>query len=56
VTPGRFSGQPGFSEEAGPQPFDPASPVWATVAPSVQSYDLGRYTVLGWHQNLLRRP
>jgi hypothetical protein len=50
-----FSGQPGFSGEAGLQPFDPASQVWATFGRPAQTYDLGRYTVLVWHQNLLRR-
>jgi hypothetical protein len=50
-----FSGQPGFSGEAGLQPFDPASQVLATFGQPAQTYDLGRYTVLVWHQNLLRR-
>jgi hypothetical protein len=50
-----FSGQPGFSGEAGLQPFDPASQVLATFGPPARTYDLGRYTVLVWHQNLLRR-
>jgi hypothetical protein len=50
-----FSGQPGFSGQAGLQPFDPASQVWATFGPPAQTYNLGRYTVLVWHQNLLRR-
>jgi hypothetical protein len=50
-----FSGQPGFSGEAGLSPFDPASQLWATFGPPAQTYDLGRYTVLVWHQNLLRR-
>ena len=50
-----FSGQPGFSGQAGLQPFDPASQVLATFGPPAQTYDLGRYTVLVWHQNLLRR-
>jgi hypothetical protein len=49
-----FSGQPGFSGEAGLQPFDPASQVWATFGRPAHTYDLGRYTVLVWHQNLLR--
>jgi hypothetical protein len=46
---------PGFSGETGRQPFDPASQVLATFGPPAQTYDLGRYTVLVWHQNLLRR-
>jgi hypothetical protein len=50
-----FSGQSGFSGQAGLQPFDPASQVLATFGPPAQTYDLGRYTVLVWHQNLLRR-
>jgi len=50
-----FSGQPGFTGQAGLQPFDPASQVLATFGPPAQTYDLGRYTVLVWHQNLLRR-
>jgi hypothetical protein len=39
---------------AGLQPFDPASQVLATFGRPAQVYDLGRYTVLVWHQNLLR--
>jgi hypothetical protein len=50
-----FSGQPGFSGEAGLQPFDPASQIRATFGRPAQTYDLGRYAVLVWHQNLLRR-
>jgi len=48
-----FSGQPGFSGEAGLSPFDPASQVRATFGRPAQAYRLGRYTVLVWHRNLL---
>jgi hypothetical protein len=48
-----FSGQPGFSGEAGLTPFDPASQVRATFGRPAQTYRLGRYTVLVWHRNLL---
>jgi hypothetical protein len=50
-----FSGQRGFSGEAGLAPFDPASQLLATFGPPARTYDLGRYTVLVWHHNLLRR-
>jgi hypothetical protein len=48
-----FSGQPGFSGEAGLTPFDPASQIRATFGPPARAYRLGRYTVLVWHRNLL---
>jgi hypothetical protein len=48
-----FSGQPGFSGEAGLSPFDPASQVRATFGPAARTYRLGRYTVLVWPRNLL---
>jgi hypothetical protein len=48
-----FSGQPGFSGEAGLSPFDPASQVSSTFGPPAQTYRLGRHTVLVWHRNLL---
>ncbi len=50
-----FSGQPGFAGQAGLAPFDPASQIRATFGPPAQTCHLGRYTVLVWHQNLLRR-
>jgi hypothetical protein len=50
-----FSGQPGFSGEAGLTPFDPASQIQATFGRPAQTYDLGRYTVLVWRRNLLQR-
>jgi len=50
-----FSGKPGFTGEAGLAPFDPASQITATFGRPEQTYDLGRYTVLVWRQNLLRR-
>ncbi len=50
-----FSGKPGFTGEAGLTPFDPGSQIKATFGPPEHTYDLGRYTVLVWRQNLLRR-
>jgi hypothetical protein len=50
-----FSGQPGFSGQAGLTPFDPAQQVQATFGRPAYTYDLGRYTVLVWRQNLLQR-
>jgi hypothetical protein len=50
-----FAGKPGFAGEAGLAPFDPASQIEATFGRPEQTYDLGRYTVLVWRQNLLRR-
>jgi hypothetical protein len=50
-----FSGKPGFAGEAGLSPFDPASQIRATFGRPEHTYDLGRYTVLVWRQNLLRR-
>jgi hypothetical protein len=50
-----FAGQPGFAGEAGLTPFDPASQVEASFGRPAQTYHLGRYTVLVWSQNLLRR-
>jgi len=48
-----FSGQPGFSGEAGLTPFDPASQVRDTFGAPARVYRLGRYTVLVWRRNLL---
>jgi hypothetical protein len=50
-----FSGKPGFTGEAGLGPFDPARQIEATFGRPEHTYDLGRYTVLVWRQNLLRR-
>jgi hypothetical protein len=50
-----FSGKPGFAGEAGLTPFDPASQIAATFGHPEHTYDLGRYTVLVWRQNLLQR-
>jgi hypothetical protein len=50
-----FSGKPGFAGEAGLMPFDPASQITATFGRPEHTYDLGRYTVLVWRQDLLRR-
>jgi hypothetical protein len=50
-----FSGKPGFTGEAGLRPFDPARQIEATFGRPEHTYDLGRYTVLVWRQNLLRR-
>jgi hypothetical protein len=50
-----FSGTHGFAGEAGLSPFDPASQIRATFGRPEHTYDLGRYTVLVWRQNLLRR-
>jgi hypothetical protein len=50
-----FSGKPGFTGEAGLKPFDPARPIRASFGRPAQTYHLGRYTVLVWRQNLLRR-
>jgi hypothetical protein len=50
-----FSGQPGFSGQAGLSPFEPLDQVRDTFGPPAATYRLGRYTVLLWHQNLLRR-
>jgi hypothetical protein len=50
-----FAGKRGFSGEAGLRPFDPASQIQATFGRPEHTYDLGRYTVLVWRQNLLRR-
>ena len=50
-----FSGKPGFAGEAGLTPFDPASQITATFGRPEHTYDLGRYTVLVWRQNLLQR-
>jgi hypothetical protein len=50
-----FSGKPGFAGEAGLTPFDPAGQIAATFGRPEHTYDLGRYTVLVWRQNLLQR-
>ncbi|HTZ27522.1 MAG TPA: hypothetical protein VMC83_26230 [Streptosporangiaceae bacterium] len=50
-----FAGKPGFSGEAGLAPFDPAGQIQATFGRPEHAYHLGRYTVLVWRQNLLRR-
>jgi hypothetical protein len=50
-----FSGKPGFTGEAGLSPFDPARQITATFGRPEHTYDLGRYTVLVWRQNLLQR-
>jgi hypothetical protein len=50
-----FSGQPGFAGQAGLSAFDPAAQVAATFGRPALTYHVGRYTVLVWHQNLLRR-
>ncbi len=50
-----FAGQPGFSGQAGLTPFDPAAQVLATFGRPARAYRLGRYTVLVWPGNLLRR-
>jgi hypothetical protein len=50
-----FSGQPGFPGQAGLSPFEPLNQVRDTFGPPAATYRLGRYTVLLWHQNLLRR-
>jgi hypothetical protein len=50
-----FAGKPGFAGEAGLSPFDPARQIEATFGRPAQTYDLGRYRVLVWRQNLLRR-
>jgi hypothetical protein len=50
-----FSGKPGFAGEAGLSPFNPASQITATFGRPERTYDLGRYTVLVWRQNLLQR-
>ena len=42
-------------DAAGLAPFDPARQIQATFGQPADRYDLGRYTVLVWHQNLLRR-
>jgi hypothetical protein len=49
-----FSGQPGFAGQAGLSAFDPAAQITATFGRPARTYRLGRYTVLVWHQNLLR--
>ena len=50
-----FAGQPGFAGQAGLTPFDPAAQIIATFGRPARAYRLGRYTVLVWRQNLLRR-
>jgi hypothetical protein len=50
-----FSGKPGFTGEAGLRPFEPTRQIEATFGRPERTYDLGRYTVLVWRQNLLRR-
>jgi hypothetical protein len=50
-----FSGQPGFAGQAGLSAFDPAAQIAATFGRPALTYHVGRYTVLVWHQNLLRR-
>src|SRR6202050_37657 len=50
-----FAGKPGFAGEAGLSPFDPVRQIEATFGRPAQTYDLGRYRVLVWRQNLLRR-
>jgi hypothetical protein len=50
-----FSGKPGFAGEAGLSPFDPAGQIQDSFGRPAQTYHLGRYTVLVWRQNLLRR-
>jgi hypothetical protein len=53
--PRRQARNPGSPGRPALPPFDPASQVLATVGPPAQTCDLGRYPVLAWHQNLLRR-
>jgi hypothetical protein len=50
-----FSGQPGFTGQAGLSAFDPAAQLDATFGRPARAYEVGRYTVLVWRQNLLRR-
>jgi hypothetical protein len=50
-----FSGKPGFAGEAGLTPFDPARQIQTTFGRPEHTYDVGRYTVLVWRQNLLSR-
>jgi hypothetical protein len=49
-----FSGKRGFTGEAGLKPFDPSGQITATFGRPEHTYDLGRYTVLVWRQNLLQ--
>jgi hypothetical protein len=49
-----FSGQRGFTGQAGLAPFSPTAAIKATFGQPAASYRLGAYTVLVWHRNLLR--
>jgi hypothetical protein len=49
-----FSGQRGFTGQAGLNPFSPTAAISATFGEPAASYRLGAYTVLVWHRNLLR--
>jgi len=50
-----FAGKPGFAGEAGLTPFDPDGQIQATFGRPEHTYDLGRYMVMVWRQNLLQR-
>jgi hypothetical protein len=50
-----FAGRPGFLGEAGLTPFSPAAQIADSFGGPALTYHVGRYTVLVWRQNLLRR-
>jgi hypothetical protein len=49
-----FSGQNGFTGQAGLGPFSPTAAISATFGQPAATYRMGAYTVLVWHRNLLR--
>jgi len=50
-----FAGRPGFLGEAGLTPFSAAAQIADSFGRPAVAYRVGRYTVLVWRQNLLRR-